>query len=258
MTVYFIGAGPGDPELLTLKAQRVISRCPVCLYAGSLVPAEVVACAPEGALVRDTATMTLDETHAQILEAHGAGQDVARVHSGDPSLYGAIAEQIRRLKADGIAYEIIPGVPAYAAAAAALGQELTVPEIAQSIVLTRMSMKSTSMPSGETLENFARTGATLAIHLGIRALREIERQLIPHYGADCPVVVAYRASWPDQLFLRGTLADIRKRVRAEKITRTALILVGPALAEIKDFRDSALYDAETPHVLRPRVRVSKA
>ena len=256
MTVYFVGAGPGDPELLTLKAQKTIARCPVCLYAGSLVPAEVVAGTPEGALVMDTAPMTLDDTHAEIMKAHAKGQDVARVHSGDPSLYGAIAEQIRRLKAEGIDYEIIPGVSAYAAAAAALGQELTVPEIAQSIVLTRMSMKSTSMPAGETLENFARTGATLAIHLGIRALREIERQLIPYYGEDCPVVVAYRASWPDQLFLRGTLKDIREKVRAEKITRTALILVGPALAEVKDFRDSALYDPETPHVLRPKVKTS--
>ncbi|WP_299300721.1 precorrin-4 C(11)-methyltransferase [uncultured Litoreibacter sp.] len=255
MTVYFIGAGPGDPELLTLKAQRIISECPVCLYAGSLVPEAVVAGAPEGALVMDTAPMTLDDTHAQIVAAHAMGQDVARVHSGDPSLYGAIAEQIRRLKAEGIDYQIIPGVPAYAAAAAALGQELTVPEIAQSIVLTRMSMKSTSMPEGETLENFARTGATLAIHLGIRALREIERVLTPHYGADCPVVVAYRASWPDEVFLRGTLSDIHAKVRAEKITRTALILVGPALADIKDFKDSALYDPEIPHVLRPKVLV---
>ncbi len=255
MTVYFIGAGPGDPELLTLKAQRIISECPVCLYAGSLVPEAVVAGAPEGALVMDTAPMTLDDTHAQIVAAHAKGQDVARVHSGDPSLYGAIAEQIRRLKAEGIDYQIIPGVPAYAAAAAALGQELTVPEIAQSIVLTRMSMKSTSMPEGETLENFARTGATLAIHLGIRALREIERVLTPHYGADCPVVVAYRASWPDEVFLRGTLSDIHAKVRAEKITRTALILVGPALADIKDFKDSALYDPEIPHVLRPKVLV---
>lgn len=256
MTVYFVGAGPGDPELLTLKAQKIIARCPVCLYAGSLVPPEVVAGTPEGALVMDTAPMTLDDTHAEIMKAHAKGQDVARVHSGDPSLYGAIAEQIRRLKAEGIDYEIIPGVSAYAAAAAALGQELTVPEIAQSIVLTRMSMKSTSMPAGETLENFARTGATLAIHLGIRALREIERVLIPYYGEDCPVVVAYRASWPDQIFLRGTLKDIREKVRAEKITRTALVLVGPALAEVKDFRDSALYDPDTPHVLRPKVRVS--
>lgn len=253
MTVYFIGAGPGDPELLTLKAQRLIGACPVCLYAGSLVPEAVVAGAPEGARVLDTAPMTLDDTHAEILAAHGRGQDVARVHSGDPSLYGAIAEQIRRLKADGIDYQIVPGVPAYAAAAAALGQELTIPEVAQSIVLTRMSMKSTSMPDGETLENFARTGATLAIHLGIRALREIERVLTPYYGADCPVIVAYRASWPDEMFLKGTLSDIREKVRAEKITRTALILVGPALADIKDFKDSALYDPEIPHVLRPRV-----
>ncbi len=255
MKVYFIGAGPGDPELLTLKAQRIIAACPVCLYAGSLVPQEVVAGAPEGALVRDTAAMTLDETHAEILAARERGEDVARVHSGDPSLYGAIAEQIRRLKADGIDYEIIPGVPAYAAAAAALGQELTIPEVAQSIVLTRMSMQSTAMPPGETLENFARTGATLAIHLAVRNMREIERQLTPHYGADCPVVVAYRVGWPDQLLIRGTLADIRAKVRAEKITRTALILIGPALAETRDFRDSALYDPKKPHVLRPVVGV---
>ncbi|WP_224824024.1 precorrin-4 C(11)-methyltransferase [Cognatishimia sp. MH4019] len=251
MTVYFIGAGPGDPELLTLKAQRLIAACPVCLYAGSLVPEQVVAEAPADALVLDTAPMTLDDTHAEILKAHQAGQDVARVHSGDPSLYGAIAEQIRRLKADGIDYQIVPGVPAYAAAAAALGQELTIPEVAQSIILTRMSMKSTGMPEGETLENFARSKATLAIHLGIRALREIERQLIPYYGADCPVVVAYRVGWPDQMFLRGTLSDIRAKVRDEKITRTALILVGPALAEVQDFKDSALYDPAMPHVLRP-------
>ena len=252
MTVHFIGAGPGDPELLTLKAQRLIRSCPICLYAGSLVPAEVVAEAPEGAVVRDTASMTLDETHAEIVRAHGAGHDVARVHSGDPSLYGAIAEQIRRLRADAIPYTIVPGVPAYAAAAAALGQELTVPEVAQSIILTRVSMKSTSMPDGETLENFARTRTTLAIHLGIRALREMERVLIPHYGADCPVVVAYRVGWPDEMFLRGTLADIREKVRASKITRTALILVGPVLGEVRDFRDSALYDPAMPHVLRPR------
>ena len=254
MTVYFIGAGPGDPELLTLKAQRLIAACPVCLYAGSLVPEQVVAGAPEGALVMDTAPMTLDDTHAQIVAAHQRGQDVARVHSGDPSLYGAIAEQIRRLVADDIDYQIIPGVPAYAATAAALGQELTIPEVAQSIVLTRMSMKSTSMPPGETLDNFGRTGATLAIHLGVRALRDIERQLAPHYGADCPVVVAYRVGWPDQMFIRGTLSDIHQKVRAEKITRTALIMVGPALGAVKDFKDSALYDPAVPHVLRPKVK----
>lgn len=253
MTVYFVGAGPGDPELLTLKAAKVIARCPICLYAGSLVPAEVVANAPEGAEVMDTAPMTLDETHDRIRAAHAAGQDVARVHSGDPSLYGAIAEQIRRLKADGIPYEIIPGVPAYAAAAASLGQELTIPEVAQSVVLTRISMKSTAMPEGETLDLFARTGTTLAIHLGVRALREIERQLIPHYGEDCPVAVVYRASWPDEVILRGTLGDIRKKVRAEKLTRTALILVGPALSDQHGFPDSALYDPSKPHVLRPRV-----
>ncbi|ROU02727.1 precorrin-4 C(11)-methyltransferase [Histidinibacterium lentulum] len=258
MTVHFIGAGPGDPELLTLKAARLIESCPVCLYAGSLVPEAVVARAPEGARVMDTASMTLDETHAEILAAETRGEDVARVHSGDPSLYGAIAEQIRRLKADGIPYAIVPGVPAYAAAAAALGQELTVPEVAQSIVLTRMSMKSTSMPEGERLEVFARSGATLAIHLGIRALREIERQLSPFYGPECPVAVVYRASWPDQMILRGTLATIHAAVREAKITRTALILVGPAMADNHGFPDSALYDAAKPHVLRPRIRGEKA
>lgn len=254
MTVFFIGAGPGDPELLTLKARRIIGECPVCLYAGSLVPEEVVACAPKGARVFDTAPMTLDDTHGEILAAHKRGENVARVHSGDPSLYGAIAEQIRRLKADGIDYQIIPGVPAYAAAAAALGQELTIPEVAQSIILTRMSMKSTSMPAGETLENFGRTGATLAIHLGIRALREIERQLAPFYGADCPVAVVYRVGWPDQAIIRGTLSDIHAKVREAKITRTALVLVGPALSDNHGFPDSALYDAAKPHFLRPRVK----
>lgn len=252
MTVFFVGAGPGDPELLTRKAERVIGECPVCLYAGSLVPPDVVDCAPEGARVLDTAPMTLDETHAEIVAAHKRGEDVARVHSGDPSLYGAIAEQIRRLREDGIEYQIIPGVPAYAAAAAALGQELTIPEIGQSIVLTRVSMKSTSMPPGETLENFARTGTTLAIHLGIRNLRAIERELTPFYGAECPVVVGYRVGWPDQMFIRGTLADIREKVRAEKLTRTALILVGPVLGQVQDFKDSALYDPAMEHVLRPK------
>jgi precorrin-4/cobalt-precorrin-4 C11-methyltransferase len=205
--------------------------------------------------VLDTASMTLAETHAEIRAAQAAGQDVARVHSGDPSLYGAIAEQIRRLQADGIAYQIVPGVPAYVAAAAALGQELTIPELAQSVVLTRMAMKSTAMPAGETLANFARSGATLVIHLGIRALREIARQLTPAYGADCPVAVVYRVGWPDQMILRGTLADFQAQVRAAKITRTALILVGRALGESAAFPDSALYDAARPHVLRPRVRL---
>ncbi|MEO0830447.1 MAG: precorrin-4 C(11)-methyltransferase [Pseudomonadota bacterium] len=258
MTVYFVGAGPGDPDLITVKAQRIIARCPVCLFAGSLVPQEVVAGAPSGARILDTASMTLDETHAEIVAAHARGQDIARVHSGDPSLYGAIAEQIRRLKTDGVPFEIVPGVPAYAAAAAALGQELTVPGVAQSIILTRVSMKSTSMPPGETLGNFARTGTTLAIHLGIRNLRQIVRELEPFYGADCPVAIGYRVSWPDQQVLRGTLADIHGKVRDAKITRTALILVGPALGEVDDFEDSALYDPARPHVLRPRASKSTA
>jgi precorrin-4/cobalt-precorrin-4 C11-methyltransferase len=254
MTVHFIGAGPGDPELLTLKAQRLIASCPVCLYAGSLVPEAVIRGAPPGALVADTASMTLDETHALILEAHREGKDVARVHSGDPSLYGALAEQIRRLRHDGIPFDITPGVPAYAAAAAALGQELTVPGVAQSIVLTRVSMQSTALPEGETLEAFGATGATLAIHLGVRALRDIVRRLSPFYGDDCPVVVAVRVGWPDQTIIRGTLADIHAKVRESKVTRTALILVGPALGESQDFPDSALYDPSKPHVLRPRLR----
>ena len=254
MTVYFIGAGPGDPELLTLKGARLIGACPVCLYAGSLVPEAVVAGAPEGARVMDTAPMTLEDTHGEIVAAHARGEDVARVHSGDPSLYGAIAEQIRLLKRDDIPYQIIPGVPAYTAAAAALGQELTIPEVSQSIILTRMSMKSTGMPEGETLENFARTGTTLAIHLGIRVLRDIERRLAPYYGADCPLAVVYRVGWPDEQIIRGTLSDIHAKVREAKITRTALILLGPAMADSHGFPDSALYDAAKPHVLRPRVK----
>jgi precorrin-4/cobalt-precorrin-4 C11-methyltransferase len=258
MTVYFIGAGPGDPELLTLKGARLIAACPVCLYAGSLVPPAVIAGAPPGARVLDTATMTLDDTHAEIAAAHAQGQDVARVHSGDPSLYGAIAEQIRLLNRDGIGFQIIPGVPAYVAAAAALGQELTIPQVAQSLVLTRMAMKSTSLPAGETLENFAATGTTLAIHLGIRALRDIARRLTPFYGADCPVAVVYRVGWPDQLVLRGTLSTIHTQVRDAKITRTALILVGPALARDHQFPDSALYDPAHPHVLRPHVLPPRA
>ena len=255
MTVYFIGAGPGDPELITRKAERLIGACPLCLYAGSLVPAEIVACAPAGARVLDTATMTLDETHAEILGASKLGLDVARVHSGDPSLYGAIAEQIRLLQKDYIDYQIVPGVPAYAAAAAALGQELTIPKIGQSIVLTRVSMKSTAMPENEKLEIFAKSGTTLVIHLGIRNLRNIQRILIPYYGAECPVAVAYRVGWPDQLLLRGTLDDIHGKVRPEKITRTALILIGPVLGEIRDFTESALYDPAIPHVLRPKVKL---
>ncbi|WP_373237303.1 precorrin-4 C(11)-methyltransferase [Cohaesibacter celericrescens] len=249
MTVYFIGAGPGAPDLITVRGLKLIQRCPVCLYAGSLVPEAIVVEAPETALVKDTAPMHLDEIIEDIRIAHENGHDVARVHSGDPSIYGAIAEQMRRLKALGIDYEVVPGVPAFAAAAAAIGAELTVPGIAQTIILTRTAMKSSSMPEGESLDILGRSGATLAIHLSIRNIPQIERELTPHYGADCPVVVAYRVGWPDQAFIHGTLSTIRQKVRAEKITRTALILVGPAMAA-QEFEDSKLYDSEFSHVLR--------
>ncbi len=254
MTVHFIGAGPGAPDLITVRGLRLIEACSVCLYAGSLVPAEVVAAAPAGALVRDTAPMTLDEIMEIMADAHARGENVARVHSGDPSLYGAIAEQMRRLDAQSIPYDITPGVPAYAAAAAELKVEFTLPEVCQSIVLTRTAMKASAMPPGEELATFARSGATLAIHLSIRNLRHIEETLTPFYGADCPVAVVYRATWPDQIVVRGTLASIAARVREHKITRTALILVGRALEE-KNFIDSKLYDAEHEHVLRNRKTV---
>ncbi len=255
MTVYFIGAGPGDPELLTLRGKRLIERCPVCLYAGSLVPPSIVASAPPDARVRDTAPLALDEIMALIEEAHSLGKDVARVHSGDPCLYGAISEQIHRLQTKRIPYEIVPGVPAFAAAAAALGRELTMPGITQTVILTRTASRSSPMPEGEDLATLGRTGATLAIHLSVRALLRIERELAPVYGKDCPVVVAYRIGWPDQEIIRGHLSDIRKKVRARKITRTALILIGPALAE-EHRMDSALYDPEIPHILRPKRRTA--
>lgn len=251
MTVWFVGAGPGDPGLLTVRGRDVIARCPVCLYAGSLVPEAVVAYAPRGARVVDTASLTLDEIIAEMAGAHDRGEDVARVHSGDPSLYGATGEQMRRLDGLGIGYEIVPGVPAYAAAAAALGRELTLPEVAQTVILTRTSMKASDMPEGEDLATLGASGATLAIHLSVRNLRHVCKTLTPRYGADCPVAVVYRASWPDQKIIRGTLADIAPRVREAGITRTALILVGRVL-EPSEFRDSALYDPDHVHVMRPR------
>jgi precorrin-4/cobalt-precorrin-4 C11-methyltransferase len=255
MTVHFIGAGPGAPDLLTLRGRDLIAACSVCLYAGSLVPAEVVAHAPAGARVIDTASMTLDSIIAEMQAADAAGQDVARVHSGDPSLYGAIGEQLRRLDELGIDYDITPGVPAYAAAAATLKAELTLPEVSQTVVLTRTSGKATQMPNRETLDVLGQSGATLAIHLSIRNLRVIQAELIPLYGADCPVVVVYRASWPDEQVIAGTLGDIRERVRAAKLTRTALILVGRVLGN-QQFRDSSLYHPEHVHVLRPKRGVS--
>jgi precorrin-4/cobalt-precorrin-4 C11-methyltransferase len=253
VTVHFIGAGPGAPDLITVRGRDLIASSPVVLYAGSLVPEAVVACAPEGARVLDTAAMTLDEIVAEIVAAHAAGRDVARVHSGDPSLFGAIGEQIRRLEALGIDYTITPGVPAFAAAAAALGRELTLPGVSQTVILTRTAMKASAMPEGEGLAKLGASGATLAIHLSVRNLRRVVADLTPHYGADCPAAVVYRASWPDQVIVRGTLSDIREKVRAAKITRTALVLVGRVLEET-DFSDSKLYDPAHVHLLRPKRR----
>lgn len=251
MTVYFIGAGPGAADLITVRGLKLIERCPVCLYAGSLVPEEIVKAAPEGARVLDTAPMHLDAIIDEIKLAHEAGHDVARVHSGDPSIYGATAEQMRRLDALGIGYEVVPGVPAFAGAAARLATELTLPEIAQTVIITRTGMKASSMPEGEQLEILGQSRATLAIHLSIRNLDYVRRALEPYYGADCPVVIAYRATWPDELYIRTTLEGMKEEVRANKITRTALIMVGRVFGK-ENFRDSALYDADYSHVLRNR------
>lgn len=251
MTVHFIGAGPGAPDLITVRGLRLIERCPVCLYAGSLVPAEIVAVAPPGARVVDTAPLHLDEIVAEMVRAHDAGHDVARVHSGDTSLYGAVAEQMRRLDVLAIPYDVTPGVPAFAATAAALGIELTLPGLSQTVVLTRTAIRASAMPAGENLAAFSTSGATLAIHLSVNNLARVVHDLVPHYGADCPVVVAYRVSWPDQRILRGTLATIRAEVKTAGITRTALILVGHVLAAAA-FADSRLYAADHHHVLRPR------
>lgn len=249
MTVYFIGAGPGAPDLITVRGLRLIEQCPVCLFAGSLVPEEIVAAAPEDALVVDTAPMHLDEIIEMIRQADSEGKDVARVHSGDPAIYGATAEQMRKLDKLGISYEVVPGVPAFAGAAAKLKTELTLPEIAQTVIITRTGMKASSMPQGEELETLGKSGATLAIHLSIRNLAYIRTALEPYYGADCPVVIAYRATWPDELYIKTTLAEMKDEVRKAKITRTALILVGPVLGNV-EFRDSDLYNADYAHVLR--------
>jgi precorrin-4/cobalt-precorrin-4 C11-methyltransferase len=251
VTVHFIGAGPGAADLITVRGLRLIERCPVCLYAGSLVPTEIVAAAPPGARVVDTAPLHLDQIIAEMARAHREGLDVARVHSGDTSLYGAVAEQMRRLDALAIPYDVTPGVPAFAATAAALGIELTLPGVSQTVVLTRTAVRASAMQTGETLDALAASGATLAIHLSINNLARVVRDLVPHYGADCPIVVAYRVSWPDQRILRGTLATIRAEVKAAAITRTALILVGRVL-DSTAFPDSRLYAADHHHVLRPR------
>ena len=249
MTVYFIGAGPGAPDLITVRGQALLRRCPVLLYAGSLVPPAMLGEARADARIIDTAPLTLDAIVAEMAAAESRGQDVARLHSGDPSLYGAIAEQMRRLDSLGIAYEIVPGVPSFAAAAAALQRELTIPELTQTVILTRTSTRASAMPAAEELQRLGTSGATLAIHLSIANLAKVVRDLLPLYGADCPAAIAYRVSWPDEILLRGTLATIRDQAKSAGLTRTALILVGRALAA-EGFRDSALYDPAHSHVLR--------
>jgi precorrin-4/cobalt-precorrin-4 C11-methyltransferase len=243
MTVHFIGAGPGAPDLITVRGRDLIARCPVCLYAGSIVPKELLAYCPQRARIVDTAPLSLDEIEAEFVAAHEASKDVARLQSGDLSVYSALAEQLRRLERRGIPYTLTPGVPAFAAAAAALGCELTVPEVAQSVVLTRVPGRASRMPEGETLAAFAATGATLAIHLAIQALDRVVAELVPIYGEDCPVAVVADATRPNERIVRGTLGDIVAKLTATPIERTALILVGRALAA-EDFRESALYDAD--------------
>lgn len=242
MTVHFIGAGPGAADLITVRGRNLIAASPVCLFAGSIVSRDLLAYCPPGARIVDTAPLSLDEIEAEYVRAEAAGDDVARLHSGDLSVWSAVAEQVRRLEARGIAYTMTPGVPAFAAAAAALGRELTLPALAQSLVLTRVSGRASPMPNGETLANFGATGATLAIHLAIHALPQIVRDLIPLYGADCPVAIVVKASWPDERVVRGTLETIEARVAESPIERTALIFVGQTLTA-DGFRESALYDA---------------
>lgn len=251
MSVHFIGAGPGAADLITVRGRDILARSPVCLYAGSIVPKELLAWCPPGARIVDTAPMSLDEIEAEYVAAHAAGHDVARLHSGDLSVWSAVAEQIRRLDRLGISYTLTPGVPSFAAAAAALGRELTIPEVAQSLVLTRVSGRASAMPAGETLAGFGATGATLAIHLAIHALDRVVAELTPLYGADCPVAIVVRVSWPEERIVRGTLATIEAEVAKDPIDRTALIFVGPGLAA-EGFRESALYDSDYQRRFRGR------
>jgi precorrin-4/cobalt-precorrin-4 C11-methyltransferase len=240
MTVHFIGAGPGAADLVTLRAARVIATAPVCLYAGALVPRELLETAPAGARLVDTADLDLDQITAELVAAAEAGLDVARLHSGDPSIWSAMAEQMRRLDAAGVPYEVVPGVPAFAAAAATLKRELTVPGVGQTVVLTRTSARSTPMPPGEELAAYAATGATLVLHLAVQRIAELAPELAEHYGDDGPVAVVARASRDDELVLRGTLADIAGQVEAAGVRRTAVVVVGPVLTA-GQFPDSHLY-----------------
>lgn len=248
MTVHFIGAGPGAADLITLRGRDLIAVCPVCLYAGSLVPEALLSHCPPGARIINTAPMSLDDIIAEIAAAHAAGQDVARLHSGDLSIWSAMGEQLRRLRSLNIPYDVTPGVPSFAAAAAVLGAELTLPGVAQSVILTRTSGRASSMPEGETLENFARTGATLAIHLSVHVLSDVVTRLTPAYGADCPVAVVFRASWPDQKVVRATLGSVETGIGDGE--RTALILVGQALGA-EDFIESRLYAGDYDRRYRP-------
>lgn len=242
MTVHFIGAGPGAADLITVRGRDLIARCPVCLYAGSIVPKELLDYCPDGARIVDTAPMSLDEIEAEYAAAEAAGQDVARLHSGDLSVWSAVAEQIRRLQRLDIPYTMTPGVPSFAAAAAALGRELTIPEVGQSLVLTRVTGRASPMPEGETLAGFGATGATLAIHLAIHALDRVVAELTPLYGADCPVAIVAHASRPEQKVLTGTLGTIEALFAADPVERTAIIFVGRSLG-VQEFRESSLYDA---------------
>lgn len=249
MTVHFIGAGPGAADLITLRVRDLIAACPVCLYAGSLVPQALLSHCPPDARIVNTAPLSLDEIMAEIAAAHAAGQDVARLHSGDLSVWSAMGEQLRRLRALNIPYDVIPGVPSFAAAAAALGAELTLPGIAQSVILTRTSGRASAMPEGETLSAFAATGATLAIHLSVHVLDKVIEELTPHYGPDCPVAVVWRASWPDQRVVKATLQSLETAIGAE-MERTALILVGHAIGA-ESFEESRLYAGDYDRRYRP-------
>jgi precorrin-4/cobalt-precorrin-4 C11-methyltransferase len=256
MTVHFIGAGPGAADLITLRGRDLIAACPVCLYAGSLVPPALLAHCPPGARVVDTAPLSLDQIVDECVRAEAEGLDVARLHSGDLSVWSAMTEQLRRLDGLGIRYTVTPGVPSFAAAAAVLAQELTLPGVSQSVVLTRTSGRASAMPERETLAGFAATGATLAIHLSVHVLDAVVAELVPHYGADCPVAIVYRASWPDERVIRGTLGTIFDVFGAAPVERTALILVGRVLGAW-DFRDSALYDADYQRRFRPQRGVAR-